>query len=467
MTRSDKVANQIFGLDLVEDKWRTNVVILSYLKPRGFNQSYSTFLFKLNSALYNELEEQTIDANKLNTLVVLLRKFSTNVFKSQNEELIRQVGRLYREILDINLVKMLVRVLRLPRKTEHRKIDLKEVLSMLSLFVIDDSIVEYFLSANLASDLFFYLKEDRIDKKSGVVNLVTIMIHLFRLKSYSFSKSLKIDFLVFVFRHYEKTEEEEFKTDLLQLLCSVYQIKEFKKLLHDEEVLIELKYRTDIVEIEELIVNELQDERRVLERAREVEIAQGKHRPRKKPDHDWVEQFTLYSYDPLANVTILHQNMMDQIQQDEIAKMQQEENEGVLIDTKTKSIISFLNELKTRGPNSFTTEKAKKAADELQDIKELIMIQHENIFYQAKSRMTDLKKENETLKQLIQQYGLRAPSTSGDLEPEPPKMNSGESTRLETRIQENKPGIGVNFGLSGGNGLASSKLPSLSSRRFA
>lgn len=89
--RSEKIANQVFGLDLVEEKWRVNVVILSYLKPRGFNQNYSTFLFKLNSALYNELEESKPDPSKLNNLITLLRKFSTNVFKSQNEELIRQV----------------------------------------------------------------------------------------------------------------------------------------------------------------------------------------------------------------------------------------------------------------------------------------------------------------------------------------------------------------------------------------
>ena len=68
------------------------MVILSYLKPRGVNQNYSTYLFKINSALYNELEEQDIDAGKINQLVTLLRKFSTNIFKSQNEELIRQVG---------------------------------------------------------------------------------------------------------------------------------------------------------------------------------------------------------------------------------------------------------------------------------------------------------------------------------------------------------------------------------------
>lgn len=75
----------------MEDRWRVNVVILSYLKPRGLNQNYSTFLFKLNSALYNELEEQSVDTLKINTLVMLLRKFSTNIFKSENEDLIRQV----------------------------------------------------------------------------------------------------------------------------------------------------------------------------------------------------------------------------------------------------------------------------------------------------------------------------------------------------------------------------------------
>ena len=88
--RSDKIANQIFGLDIVEDKWRVNIVMMSYVKPRGYNQSYGTFLFKLNSALYNELDESRPDVNKINQFVSLLRKFSTNVFKSDNEELIRQ-----------------------------------------------------------------------------------------------------------------------------------------------------------------------------------------------------------------------------------------------------------------------------------------------------------------------------------------------------------------------------------------
>lgn len=354
---------------------------------------------------------------------------------------------------------MLIRVLRLPRKAEYRKIDLKEVLSMMSLFVIDDSIVEFFLNANLASDLFFYLKEERIDKKAGVINLITIMTYIFRMKSYAFSKSLKIDFLVFVFKHYEKTEEEEFKTDVLQLLCSLYQIKEFKKLLHDEEVLIELKYRTDIVEIEELITNELEDERRVLERAREVEIAQGKHRPRKKAETDWVEQFTFYTCDPLANVTLLEKEMMDQVDQDEMVKIQKEENEGVLIDNKTKSIQEFLADLRIRGANSLTSDRAKKATEDLEDIKELIIVQHENIFYKAKSRMADLKKENTMLKKMIEDYGLKPPN-SIEVETDPTKMRGNESTKLESKNQDQK------VPMTGSNGVVYGKLPSLAMSTF-
>lgn len=349
---------------------------------------------------------------------------------------------------------MLIRVLRLPRKAEYRKIDLKEVLSMLSLFVIDDSIVEFFLNANLAGDLFFYLKEERIEKKAGVINLVTIMTYLFRMKSYSFSKSLKIDFLVFVFKHYEKTEEEEFKTDLLQLLCSLYQIKEFKKLLHDEEVLIELKYRTDIVEIEELIGHELEDERRVLERAREIEIAQGRHKPRKKTETDWIEQFTFYTCDPLANVALLEHDMMNQIDQDELVKIQKEENEGVLIDNKTKSIQDFLKDLRIRGSNSLTGDRAKKATEDLEDIKELIIVQHENIFYKAKSRMADLKKENENLKKMIEEYGLKPPN-SLQPEKETTKLKINETSNQDNKYNEPK------IPMTGSHGIVYGKLPSL------
>ena len=350
---------------------------------------------------------------------------------------------------------MLVRVLRLPRKAENRRIDLKEVLSMLSLFVIDDSIVEFFINANVASDLFFYLKEDRIDKKAGVINMVTIMIHLFRMKSYAFSKSLKIDFLVFVFKHYEKAEEEEFKSDLLQLLCSLYQIKEFKKLLHDEEVLIEIKYRTDIVEIEELISIELQDERRVLEKAREIEIAQGKHKPRKKQETDWVEQFTFYTCDSLANVALLENDMMNQIEQDDLLKIQKEENEGVLIDNKTKSIQEFLNDLRIRGSNSQTSDKAKRATEDLEDIKELIIVQQENIFYKAKSRMSVLKKENAALKLMIENYGLKVPN-SIEKESDPSKLRPSELSKiLEPKLPDHK------VPLTGSNGVVYGKLPSL------
>lgn len=212
---------------------------------------------------------------------------------------------------------MMIRVLRLPRQAEYRKIDLKEVMAMLSLFVVDDDIIDFFLNANIASDLFFYMKEDRVDRRAGVINLITIMIHLFRLKSYAFSKSLKVDFLVFVFKQYERAEAEDFKIDLLQLLCSLYQIKEFRKLLNDEEVLIELKYRTDIVEIEELIVNELSDERKILERQREIEISQGKHRARsKKPDTDWTEHFTKYISDPMAHTGLVQKDTLPQLEKD-------------------------------------------------------------------------------------------------------------------------------------------------------
>lgn len=286
---------------------------------------------------------------------------------------------------------------------------------MLSLFVVDDDIVEFFLNTNISSDLFFYMKEDRVDRRAGVINLITIMIHLFRLKSYAFSKSLKVDFLVFVFKQYERTEAEDFKIDLLQLLCSLYQIKEFRKLLNDEEVLIELKYRTDIVEIEELILNELSDERKILERQREIEISEGKHRPRpKKADTDWVEQFTRFSVDPMAHIGLVQNEVLPQLEKDDLLKIQKEENEGILMEDKTKSIHEFLTELRIRGPNSQTSEKAKKASEDLADIKELILVQHENVFYKAKAKMADLKRENEKLKNQLYTSGISpVPSGSG------------------------------------------------------
>ena len=166
------------------------------------------------------------------------------------------------KILDINLAKLLMRVLKIARSLDHGIIDLKEVLSMLSLFVVDDDIVEYFLNTGLANELLFFIKDDRLDNQTSVINLTTVLIHLLRLKSYGFSKSLKLDFLVFLLRNYERAEEEDYKFDLLDLLRQMYSIKEFKKMLHDEEVVIELKYRSDITELEELIRHELGQEQR-------------------------------------------------------------------------------------------------------------------------------------------------------------------------------------------------------------
>jgi hypothetical protein len=334
---------------------------------------------------------------------------------------------------------MMIRVLRLPRQAEYRKIDLKEVMAMLSLFVVDDDIIDFFLNANIASDLFFYMKEDRVDRRAGVINLITIMIHLFRLKSYAFSKSLKVDFLVFVFKQYERAEAEDFKIDLLQLLCSLYQIKEFRKLLNDEEVLIELKYRTDIVEIEELIVNELSDERKILERQREIEISQGKHRARsKKPDTDWTEHFTKYMSDPMAHTGLVQKDTLPQLEKDDLLKIQKEENEGILMDDKTKHIHEFLTELRIRGPNAQTSEKAKKASEDLADIKELILVQHENVFYKAKAKLSDLKKENEKLKSLLYTHGIDATKfspTDGD-------ADKSKQTSLGSRVTAPAPYYG-------------------------
>ncbi len=81
----------IFSLDMAEERWMTNIVILSYITTSGIDGHYSSFLYKLNSLLFKEIEEGVIDPGKINNIVTMMRKYCMNVFKGDNEVLIKQV----------------------------------------------------------------------------------------------------------------------------------------------------------------------------------------------------------------------------------------------------------------------------------------------------------------------------------------------------------------------------------------
>lgn len=382
-----------------------NIIVLSYLKPRGLNLNYSAFLYKVNSAFYRELEEPKVDVAKINLFAQLLRRFCTNIFKNDNETLIRQV-------LDLNLAKLLTRALKLARSSDYRAIDLKEVLNMLSLFVIDDAIVEYFLNANVASEIFFFIKEDRLDDKGSVINAVTIMTHMLRLKSYSFSKSLKLDFLVFLLKNYEKTEEEEFKADLIELLSSIYEIKEFRKLFHDEEVVIELKYRTDITEMEDLINKELRN----FKPKASPDLKKLQLGP--KEDYSWTEQFPPYKIGPGEVLGLLNNDALDQIQREERLMLKNVENEYIMVDTKMKKLQEFLYDIENARLDNEGMGRVKRALEDFSDLKELVNMQQEAYAIKVKAKVADLERENAALKETVDSLKRQVyhiPSRSGGM----------------------------------------------------
>lgn len=367
-----------------------NIVILSYLKPQSFNVNYSSFLYKLNSNLYTLIEESKIDVLRINSIVEMLRKFSTNVFKSQNETLIRQV-------LDLNLAKLLCKTLKLARSIEYKGINIKETLNMLSLFLVDDVILEYFLNSNLGSEIFFFMKEDRLEDQSSIINSVTILGCLFKLKSYVFSKPLKVDFLAFILKHYETAQEETFKNDLLQMLVTVYEIKEFKKLLHDEEVVIDLRYRTDIQELEDMIQYELKE--------RDLRLA-TRPPPREPPikkssPEEWLVCFPLYTTTEEDGIGVMNHEMMTKIERDEKYRQEAELTEYIAIQSKLRRFQEFLADIESNQPSVELVREARKVYQETLEMKELMHNQQDQYGIKMKSQISDLSKENLKLRKEV------------------------------------------------------------------
>ena len=301
-----------------------NVVILSYLKPRGMTLNMTNLLFRINASLFNELEQKIVDANKVNRLLELMRKFCSNVFKSENETLIRQV-------LDLNLAKLIVRILRLTKNGDNFRFNLKEVLNMLSLFTVDDEVIEFFLDNSLATDIYQLIRGDKLVESSTIINVITLMIHFFRIKSYSFSKAMKMDFLAFLFKNYERTDDAEFKADLVVLMLEVYEMKEFRKMLKDEEILTELKFKTEITQLDDLIYNELE--------MHNPDKASNRPPKIQESEFAWIEQFPLFKPDEMQNVGIVHEEIYQLHEREQ--KLKELDNESILIESKIKYVREF------------------------------------------------------------------------------------------------------------------------------
>lgn len=302
----DSTMGYVLDLETSGITYLKNIVLLSYIKPRSLGSRITNFLMKCKTILIKEVEKldsleedrrgskiqslksskqevgennaQDIDWNSMTEIWQLLRKFCTNIFKSENEDIIYQ-------ILDLKLAECTMKYI---RACSGEGVIVKELLSMVAMFMIDEELVEYFMSSNLLQYMETmlqvgkkYMRGDGEDSKvsltgskhsifsignvenyardpSYVMNIIIIVINLFEHKSYAFTKQLKIDYLAFLLSHYSQSNDAKFKKDLINLLILIYKNKEFRDLMSDREVISELKYRTEISQLEDLIHIELE-----------------------------------------------------------------------------------------------------------------------------------------------------------------------------------------------------------------
>ena len=113
---------------------------------------------------------------------------------------------------------------------------MEELLNMVTLFMVDDEMIEYFISTSIIKYLEKMISKESITKKSSIMNIIIIMKSLFEFKPYAFSKTLKIDLLSFLLRNYARENDSNFKNDLIGMLIQIYQNNDFRTLLSDREV---------------------------------------------------------------------------------------------------------------------------------------------------------------------------------------------------------------------------------------
>lgn len=342
----DSTMGFVLDLETSGITYLKNIVLLSYIKPRSLGPGITNFLMKCKTILIKEIEKVDFQDKELKTsnneddskqieidwksmteIWELLRKFCTNIFKSENEDIIYQ-------ILDPKLAECTMHYI---QACSGEGLIVKELLSMVALFMIDEDLVDYFINADILKYLQQmmkvgkpYNKGEGSEKQSSILgsknsifsvpniknyaqdhsyimNIIIIVINLFEYKSYAFTKQLKIDYLAFLLTHYSQSNDAKFKKDLINLLILVYKNKDFRDLITDRDVINELKYRSEISQLEDLIHIELEKNSGEIGRNNTLgqEEEENPHDP--TPVQEWSEffpSFTLLQNNYIAQVNI-------------------------------------------------------------------------------------------------------------------------------------------------------------------
>ena len=383
----DQTIDLIMAMENAGITWLKNVVLLSYIKPRGLRHNISSFFIKINGLLYKELRQERLNWKVLQETIGFLRRFCSNVFKAQNELLIRQ-------ILDENLARS---VISLMKKCEGHGDIMPELLNMITLFMVDDVMIDLFVSSDIVSILEGMMETKTsklLTSKGTVMNILVILKAMFDHKPYAFSKRLKVNFLVFLLKNYAHQNESVFKNDLIGLLITVYESKDFRELLVDPDVLKELKYRTDITQLEDLIHRELENNHQS-----EVLITPTAVK-------DWQADFPLFKAGHKDYVGIVDKASTKQ--SEALIKVGGGDfeptvpSETSLVEKKFLTLEAFFDQIKKSfGNQSQILGLIESSHDELLSLKKLIDMEFNTLNVKWKEKFDQLNKTNSELKEMV------------------------------------------------------------------
>ena len=111
-----------------------------------------------------------------------------------------------------------------------------EILSLITLFMVDDEMIEFFISTDIVKHIKKMLVDDIGQSQSTKMNIIIILKSIFDHKPYAFSKQLKIELLVFLLRNYARETDSMFKSDLIGVLIAIYESRHFRELISEKEV---------------------------------------------------------------------------------------------------------------------------------------------------------------------------------------------------------------------------------------
>lgn len=207
--------------------WIKNVIIISFIDPSLLKDNIDPFLLKINRLIFNEIDKPNHNNKFLNNCLNLLMKFCGNIFKNQNEIVIRKM-------LDTTLCHMMIKLLQKPNLDFYT---FDRILKILVLFIVDDELIDFFFNNNLPHIILKKVENYSELTHSIIINTILICKTTIELKPYAFSKYIKVDLLAFLLVNYSRSTNSIFKSDLINLLIRIYQNKDFRQLILETEVI--------------------------------------------------------------------------------------------------------------------------------------------------------------------------------------------------------------------------------------